>query len=160
MDAVYAVWLGIIQGITEFLPISSSGHLVLMPLFTGEDDQGVAFDLAVHIGTLLAVVLYFRKDVVGLVACIPRGGGMRFIGERTEESSRIFLFLVVSTVLTGLVGMPLLLSALNLESIGLFATFAIGFFLIFTGVLQKYAKGGRGVKEIKEKLAEYDITLR
>jgi undecaprenyl-diphosphatase len=67
MDAVYAAWLGIIQGITEFLPISSSGHLILMPLFTGEDDQGVAFDLAVHIGTLLAVVLYFRNDVSNLL---------------------------------------------------------------------------------------------
>jgi len=55
MDLINAVILGIIQGITEFLPISSSAHLILAPLVAGWKDQGVAFDLAVHIGTFLAV---------------------------------------------------------------------------------------------------------
>jgi undecaprenyl-diphosphatase len=55
--------LALIQGITEFLPISSSGHLALFPALTGEQDQGLAIDVAVHVGTLVAVVLFFRRDV-------------------------------------------------------------------------------------------------
>lgn len=67
MDALQAFWLGILQGITEFLPISSSAHLILVPEFLGWPDQGVTFDLAVHVGTLLAVVIYFRRDLADLV---------------------------------------------------------------------------------------------
>ena len=55
--------VAIIQGVTEFLPVSSSGHLILLPALTGTPDQGLAIDVAVHVGTLLAVVLYFRADV-------------------------------------------------------------------------------------------------
>ncbi|MEM6488503.1 MAG: undecaprenyl-diphosphate phosphatase [Pseudomonadota bacterium] len=60
--------LAIIQGITEFLPISSSGHLVLWPLLTGRPDQGARMDVAVHFGTLIAVCLYFRAETRGLFA--------------------------------------------------------------------------------------------
>src|SRR5690554_4672442 len=63
LDWAQIFWLAIIQGITEFLPISSSGHLILMPQLFGWPDQGLAFDVAVHVGTLLAVVIYFRRDV-------------------------------------------------------------------------------------------------
>lgn len=55
--------LALIQGITEFLPISSSGHLILLPALTGAADQGVTLDVAVHLGTLVAVVAYFRAEV-------------------------------------------------------------------------------------------------
>jgi undecaprenyl-diphosphatase len=64
LDWIQVFWLALIQGITEFLPISSSGHLILMPRLFGWPDQGLAFDVAVHIGTLLAVVIYFRQDIV------------------------------------------------------------------------------------------------
>jgi len=57
---------GIIQGLTEYLPISSSAHLVLLPLFTGWPDPGLAFDVALHWGTLVAVLFYFRREVVNL----------------------------------------------------------------------------------------------
>jgi undecaprenyl-diphosphatase len=63
MDIIQAIFLAIVQGITEFLPISSSGHLILLPDLFGWADQGLAFDVAVHIGTLLAVVFYFRHDI-------------------------------------------------------------------------------------------------
>ena len=62
MEIIQSIILGIIQGITEFLPISSSGHLILIPNFFGWQDQGLAFDVALHWGTLIAVVVYFRKD--------------------------------------------------------------------------------------------------
>ena len=58
MDIFQALFLGLLQGLTEFLPISSSAHLILTPAFFGWEDQGVGFDLSVHVGTLLAVVLY------------------------------------------------------------------------------------------------------
>ncbi|WP_130536721.1 undecaprenyl-diphosphate phosphatase [Thiomicrorhabdus indica] len=63
LDWLQITVLALIQGITEFLPISSSGHLVLAPHLFGWPDQGLAFDVAVHVGTLLAVILYFRQDV-------------------------------------------------------------------------------------------------
>ena len=55
--------LAIVQGLTEFLPVSSSAHLILPSAILGWKDQGIALDVALHVGTLLAVVLYFRKDV-------------------------------------------------------------------------------------------------
>ncbi|MBF0446748.1 MAG: undecaprenyl-diphosphate phosphatase [Magnetococcales bacterium] len=67
MDWLQAVVLGLVQGLTEFLPISSSGHLVLMPHLFGWQDQGLAFDVAVNTGTLVAVLYYFRKEVWALV---------------------------------------------------------------------------------------------
>jgi undecaprenyl-diphosphatase len=63
MDLLHTIVLAIIQGLTEFLPISSSAHLILVPLLTGWPDQGLAFDVAVHLGTLLAVLLYFRHEI-------------------------------------------------------------------------------------------------
>lgn len=66
MDIIQAIWLAILQGLTEFLPISSSGHLILVPEMLGWPKQGLAFDVAVHLGSLIAVVHYFRKDVFEL----------------------------------------------------------------------------------------------
>ncbi len=62
MDFIHLSLLGVIQGLTEFLPISSSGHLVLLPWFLGWDYQGLSLDVALHFGTLLAVVAYFWRD--------------------------------------------------------------------------------------------------
>lgn len=64
MDTVQIVALAIIQGLTEFLPISSSAHLILVPVLFGWRDQGLAFDVATHVGTLAAVVYYFRQDLL------------------------------------------------------------------------------------------------
>ncbi len=63
MDSLQVIVLAIIQGVTEFLPISSSGHLILVPHFLGWPDQGLAFDAAIHIGTLAATILYFRVQL-------------------------------------------------------------------------------------------------
>lgn len=63
MDIFQAVVLALVQGLTEFLPISSSAHLILVPLLTGWQDQGLAFDVAMHFGTLSAVVAYFREEL-------------------------------------------------------------------------------------------------
>ncbi len=87
MDLVAAALLGVVQGVTEFLPVSSSGHLILARAFFGWDPGrfGLAFDVACHVGTLLAVVAYFRRDVYYLTAAAPgalsgRDGGWERLG--------------------------------------------------------------------------------
>ena len=72
IEPVQAIGLALIQGITEFLPVSSSAHLVFVPSLLGWPDQGLAFDVAVHLGTLVAVLGYFRSDLWAIVrACLP-----------------------------------------------------------------------------------------
>ena len=72
IEPLQAIGLALIQGITEFLPVSSSAHLVLVPSLLGWPDQGLAFDVAVHLGTLVAVLGYFRSDLWTIVrACLP-----------------------------------------------------------------------------------------
>ncbi len=66
MDFIQVIILAIVQGLTEFLPISSSAHLILVPKFLGWQDQGIAFDVAVHIGTLSAVLWYFKGELIPL----------------------------------------------------------------------------------------------
>ena len=67
MSHFEAIMLALLQGLTEFLPVSSSAHLILPSEILGWPDQGLAFDVAVHVGTLLAVMIYFRKEVVTLL---------------------------------------------------------------------------------------------
>ena len=82
MSLLQSLVYGVVQGLTEFLPVSSSAHLILVPVFTGWDDPGLAFNVALHWGTLIAVVGYFRKDVAVLI----RGWVGSFRGERNPEN--------------------------------------------------------------------------
>ncbi|AMO56420.1 UDP pyrophosphate phosphatase [Endozoicomonas montiporae] len=93
MDAVQITVLALIQGITEFLPISSSGHLILPAQLLGWQDQGIAFDAAVHIGTLVAVMLYFRKDIWLLI----RDWTLSLAGKGTTEYSRMAWYVGLAT---------------------------------------------------------------
>lgn len=104
MDFFQALFLGLLQGLTEFLPISSSGHLILIPAFFDWEDQGVGFDLAVHLGTLLAVVMYFRQDVYTLT----RDGLLSLAQRRMVGQGHISWFLVIATIPAGLAGLALL----------------------------------------------------
>lgn len=67
MEWLQVIVLSIVQGVTEFLPISSSGHLILVPILTPWSDQGLAFDVALHLGSLAAVVWYFRSDIIAMI---------------------------------------------------------------------------------------------
>ena len=71
MSLFHLILIALIQGITEFLPVSSSGHLILLPNLTGFGDQGLAIDVAVHVGSLGAVILYFWDDVRRALRGIP-----------------------------------------------------------------------------------------
>lgn len=77
MNLLDALILGIVQGLTEFIPVSSSGHLVLLHDWLGVEQSGLAFDVALHAGTLLALLIFFRKDIMQLVVAVFKGGPMR-----------------------------------------------------------------------------------
>ncbi len=99
MSYVDAVVLGIIQGLTEFLPVSSSGHLVLSQKLMGVDDPGVSFEILVHVATLLSVLIYFRGQVISMV---------RSLFDRSlQEARRLILFIVVGTLPAVVVGLVL-----------------------------------------------------
>jgi undecaprenyl-diphosphatase len=99
----YLVLLALVQALTEFLPISSSGHLGLMGFFFSEPYQGLTFDLALHLGTLLAVVVYFRRDLAVLARALVRFRGM----SHATAEQRLGLGLVVSTIPAALAGLAM-----------------------------------------------------
>ena len=90
MPFIQILILAAIQGITEFLPISSSGHLILVPKLTGLADQGLMMDVAVHVGTLLAVLLYFWRDISGMTWSLLRV--FRQIESRRKFDAEFWLF--------------------------------------------------------------------
>jgi undecaprenyl-diphosphatase len=103
MPLYQAIWLAIIQGLTEFLPISSNAHLTVIPTLMGWKDPGLGFDVALHAGTLAAIVIYFFRDWVQVIA---NGLGFSYRGKRPDENSRSLLwFLVIATIPAGLAGL-------------------------------------------------------
>lgn len=100
MDLIQIVILALVQGLTEFLPISSSAHLILVPIISEWQDQGLAFDVAVHAGTLIAVVTYFRKEITKMF--IEWCGSLK--GKHTEDSKLAWAVLV-GTIPVGLTGL-------------------------------------------------------
>lgn len=126
MDLLQIILLALLQGLTEFLPISSSAHLILLPLLVNWQDQGLAFDVAVHVGTLSAVVVYFRRTLrtllqdwlsslrlrhsVGdsrlawavLLGTIPVGLAGLLLGDLIENAMRSPLVIAFTTIVFGL----------------------------------------------------------
>lgn len=101
MDLIEITLLALLQGITEFLPISSSAHLILPSQLFGWQDQGLAFDVAVHLGSLIAVMFYFRKDIVQLVSAWFLHVGRQ---QKTAESDLAWCIILatIPAVLLGL----------------------------------------------------------
>ncbi|WP_394248816.1 undecaprenyl-diphosphate phosphatase [Vibrio profundi] len=93
MSYFEAFILALIQGLTEFLPISSSAHLILPSAVLGWEDQGLAFDVAVHVGTLAAVVIYFRKEVISLLNAFF---GSIFKGDRSKEAKLAWMIILAT----------------------------------------------------------------
>jgi undecaprenyl-diphosphatase len=101
MTTVEIFILAIMQGLTEFLPISSSAHLILPSAILGWKDQGLAFDVAVHVGTLLAVVLYFRKEVGNMA--VAWVGSIK--GQRDNFDGKLAWWIIFATIPAGLFGL-------------------------------------------------------
>ena len=92
--------LSFIQGVTEFLPISSSGHLVLVPALCGWKDQGMLMDVAAHMGTLVSVLLYFRNDVISLFK-----GSFSLLRGKFNEDTQLLINLIIATIPVVVVGL-------------------------------------------------------
>ncbi len=94
MTTIQIIVLAVVQGLTEFLPISSSGHLVLVPYLVDWPDQGLAFDVAVHFGSLLAVVVFFRNDIAGLL----RGSVQVLGGDVRSPQANMAIAIALGTI--------------------------------------------------------------
>ncbi len=104
MDLFQAIVLGIVQGLTEFLPISSSGHLRIVPAFVGWEDPGAAFTAVTQLGTMAAVLLYFRRDLWNIVRATLRS----IPGDRwrsTDLDARVGWLIVLGTVPISIIGL-------------------------------------------------------
>lgn len=101
MDTIQILLLAVLQGLTEFLPISSSAHLILLPQLNGWQDQGLAFDVAVHVGTLTAVVAYFRVELAAMLRDFIRS----LVERRLVGESRLAWGVLFGTIPVGLAGL-------------------------------------------------------
>ena len=148
MTLLQSLLIAIVQGISEFLPISSSGHLILIPYITDFPDQGPMIDVAVHVGSLLAIIIYFWRDVVGLAR-----GGFASVGLGDDpQQRRLFWWVVVGTIPAVLLGLFLKLNG-YLESFRITDLVAVN--LIVYGLLLGAAdRWGRQEKHFE------DLTLR
>lgn len=152
MPEYQAIILGIVQGLTEFLPISSSAHLNLFPWVLGWGKMPESFDLALHIGTLLAIVIFFFKDWIKLFV----GGYKQVIKKEKTTEGKIFWYLVISTIPAGILSLildkvssKLLGDNLNLEMIVIAITLIVMGIVLY--IVDKKAKSNTKYEDISLK---------
>ena len=134
MPIVQVIVLAVVQGLTEFLPISSTAHLYLTSWLLGWNAEGLDFDIALHIGTLLAVIIYFFKDWLQIIG---QGLGMQIGGDQELKHNHMLLWLlVIGSIPVGVAGL-----AFNKQAEGPWRNpFVIGGMLIAVGVLMYFAE--------------------
>lgn len=140
MDLLHAVILGLIQGLTEFLPISSSAHLILLPRIMGWTDQGLLYDVAAHFGSLLALLAYFRRDLERLGR-----GWLCSLRTGANAESRLAWLLIIATAPVCAAGFLLRGTADQLREPLLISATTIGF-----GLLLWWADHGRRGRRLDE----------
>ena len=101
MPLIQTITLAIIQGLTEFLPVSSSAHLLLVPVFTGWPDQGLAFDVGLHAGSLAAVIFYFRKEIAAMSTAFRDS----VFKQEFSADARLAWAVILGTIPVGLAGL-------------------------------------------------------
>lgn len=147
MDWLQVAVLAVVQGLTEFLPISSSAHLILVPVLTAWEDQGLVFDVALHLGSLSAVVLYFRQEIWQMIA----SSVMALRGQGVDQDARLAFWVIIATLPVCVVGFLLQ----GFISGYMRSTFIIGISLIVFGLLLGYADWKqRGTR------SEYQMSLK
>lgn len=153
MSIIKSIILGIVQGIGEFLPISSSAHLILVPYLFGWDESSMAFDVALHFGTLLAVLVIFFKDWWDLFI----GAIHDFQTKKTTTNGKMFWYLIVATVPGALAG--LLLEGV-IEDVFRNQVWLIALFLAIMGILI-YLGDKWATKHYQKKEVSFDkITMK
>ncbi len=152
MSAIEAIVLGIVQGLTEFLPISSSGHVIFVPALAGWPDPGAAFSAVIQLGTMAAVLVYFRLDLWRiLIAFLKSFAAERPLWRSSDADARSGWFIVLGTIPIGIVGLVFKDQIENnVRTIGLVATVMI----IFSFVLMAADLKGSQKRDINQ------LTLR
>lgn len=145
MPLLHVVILAVVQGLTEFLPISSSGHLFAISWLLGWSDQGLAFDIAMHLGTLAAVIIYFFRDWMQIIAA---GFGIEYGSDpELKNNSKLLWLLMAATVPVGLAG----LAFQHAAETSLRNAWVVGGMLIAVGLLMAWGERmGRRLKGIAE----------
>ena len=160
MEILHSLILGVVQGLTELLPVSSSAHLKLFPWVFGWSDISESFDVALHIGTLLAIIIFFYKDWVQLI----KGGYNQVVKKKKSTEGKIFWYIVIATIPTGIACLVLdKLSGKLIEILsGVFKTsqintqmFIIAIALIVMGIILYVVD-----KNSKSKIKYKDITFK
>ena len=141
MDYLHTIFLALIQGITEFLPISSSAHLILPFEILGWPDQGLAFDVAVHLGTLVAVIVYFWRDLMSLL----KGLLQSFAGNHNEDGRLAINLLIASLpiVAIGLLLKSLVEGELRSASVIAVSTVVFGLVLFWADYISRRERNDR-----------------
>lgn len=153
MPILHLILVAVIQGITEFLPVSSSGHLILLPNLTGMDDQGQVIDVAVHVGTLGAVVLYFRADVKRILLGLPKVARRQI----DDQDAWLALCLIIATIPVILAGLIFKLTGLDdmLRSVAV-----VGWMTLIFGIVLYWAdQTGRTEKTAESWSIKDAITM-
>ena len=150
VDIIQVIILALVQGLTEFLPISSSAHLILVPIISDWPDQGLAFDVAVHAGTLTAVVIYFRKELVKMF--VEWLGSLR--GKHTPDS-RLAWAVLLGTIPVGLAG----LLFKDIISDHLRTPMVIAVTTIFFGILLWLADRNKNLNRDEHSLQWKDVLI-
>lgn len=151
VDFFEAIILGTVQGITEFVPVSSRAHLILVPWLLGFPDPGLTFDVALHLGTLAALLIYFRKDWIYLISCAFR----LFKGDIKDPDVRLALYLILGTIPGGIAG--LLLEQLEDQ---LSTPTVIAASLIIVALLMRAAElGGMRKKDLERMTLPDSLTV-
>ena len=149
MSTLEAIVLGIVQGLTEFLPISSTGHLRIVPAFLGWEDPGAAFTAVTQLGTMLAVLLYFREDLLRIARAWL--GSLNDRGKRRELDARLGWYIVLGTVPIGIFGV-LFKDQIETSARDLYV---IGVTLIVLGLVlaaaERVGKRERQIEELRTK---------
>lgn len=151
MTTLQILVLALVQGLTEFLPVSSSGHLILIPELTGWPDQGLAFDVAAHLGSLIAVCAYFRHDLVRLTADWSRSVTTR----RLEGDAKIAWAVLFGTIPVGLVG----LIAGDLVDLHLRSPAVIALATVFFGAALWWADSNRAEARGLASISPRDVLI-
>lgn len=151
MNLIQAIIMGLMQGLTEFLPVSSSGHLVLTSslykYFTNKDfvtggSEEILFDIVLHLGTLLAVFLFFKDDIIKIVkafvsACVKR--------DFKDPEAKLALFILIGTFFTIILALPLKIVSESLINI----PYVVGIFIFLTGCILYLGEWAAGKKAVK-----------
>lgn len=148
-DVIRATVLALIQGLTEFLPVSSSAHLILPSELLGWEDQGLNFDMALHLGSLIAVLVYFRKDLLDVAAAMLK----QVVHHQPSTESKLGWFIVLATI-------PVMISGLLLEdlietkmrSINVIIVTTL-FYGVLLGLADRYGRQTRGMEDLTWKTA-------